>query len=354
MGVVLPLLLSTKQTGATLSSNLCGPPPGSIESFLSPDVTFGNLTVSQARAIDISWNLFMGRGLQGLIGFASYQTATRSFIRIVEATPVSYDLFKTLIFSPNGFSALKALIMSLRRTIGRRFNMTFGFLFMSTSFILALPTIMDICTGYVQNVQPYWQHPNGSLELATSNEPPPFVTLPAECMVQDGYQWGFSSPWVLTLSSIFLLWVIGMCGIWADANRSSEMHKKDINLGPWKAIIDLGKVMDFQLGDRVSEHSDTELAKRVATSSPVRYVKIVNQGSGSEQFRLLPAPSDAASKTSEPFFDTSKAFMPKSLFGIRLLQLAVAFIEIALCAYLTANTTGGGFGSVIFAIFCSQ
>ena len=62
--------------------------------FFNPDMTFGNLTVSQAQAIDISWNLFIDRGLQGLIRFTSYQTVTRSFTRIVEIISISYKLFE--------------------------------------------------------------------------------------------------------------------------------------------------------------------------------------------------------------------------------------------------------------------
>lgn len=118
----------------------CGPTPGSADSIFAPDFTFGNLTISGARAIDLSWNLFVDRGLQFSVGWASYQVVTGVLLCITEKVPVSYEVFVALVFNTNSMAAVHKLVTAVRSTPGFRFKATFIALLLSAisfwSFLL--------------------------------------------------------------------------------------------------------------------------------------------------------------------------------------------------------------------------
>lgn len=67
--------------------------------------------------------------------------------------------------------------------------------------------------------------------------------LGTECVQSAGYQWGFSRPWILTISSLFLIWGIAICGIWIDTANCSRFYQQGIDLGIWKTIFDVGEAM---------------------------------------------------------------------------------------------------------------
>jgi hypothetical protein len=153
-----PFLLARSGTRNTATaSSLCGPRPGSIESLFAPDITFGNLTISEAKTIDISWNLFMGHRFQSFVGVVSYQVVTGALLRMAETTLVECKLIAALVFTLIGISAMTALAGAMKSTVDPRFKLTLIFLLLSVMFILAPPTVMDISTGYIQNLQAYRQ-----------------------------------------------------------------------------------------------------------------------------------------------------------------------------------------------------
>jgi hypothetical protein len=333
----------------------CGPVPGTMDAIFAPDFTFGNFTIAQARAIDLSWNLFMGRGLQAIVGFASYRIVTGGLLRIAESNPMSYEVFVSTVFNTNSIVAVGTLATAIRSTHGFRFRATLTFFLLSATFILALPTLIDISTGYVQNVEKILVLTNGTRLLKNDNTcvwsnmtigPPIYeydgnpcskykdkgwIEPKEECVQTSGYQWGFSRTWILALSMFFLVWGISICGVWIDTTRSSHLYRQGIHLGKWKTISDLGKVMQEELSPHTNHEGEDGLRKRILKAAPVKYTVAHDEEEAKGLHHTLSSkPSDLQNLSSME----GPSDLPSSVNVIlRLLQLSLAIIIVALNAW---------------------
>jgi hypothetical protein len=135
------------------STDACGPKPGTIDAIFAPDVTFGNFSISKARAIDLTWNLIIGRGLQASVALVSYHKVTGALLRMAESTPIPYGVFVVLVFKTNTFVAITTLASAIRSIRSIQLKATMLFLLLSAFFDLSIPTLVGISTGYVQSVE---------------------------------------------------------------------------------------------------------------------------------------------------------------------------------------------------------
>jgi hypothetical protein len=262
-------------------------------SLITPNVVFGNFTITKARAIDLTWNLAAGRGVQALMGWTTYNVANAALLRLAENVPLSYRTFEAISLGWLSFSSITPLIRAVLHTGGWRAKAIFMVLALSATFILLLPTMADIMTGYVQNEQAYWQFPNGTLEeyalekrcctsrLVLCKKTTDCVddSMPTICVPQLGYTWGFSSPWTGFVSLGLFAWAWSMFGIWVDADRFSVLYRGGRRLGKWRAITDLGGALERDAGTTLSGHSNVELEKEVDAALPVMYT-VENKAGG--------------------------------------------------------------------------
>jgi hypothetical protein len=164
---LLVVLLSVKTANSATPTRIyCG--VSGSDWYLAPTLTFGNFTITEVRAIDLTWNLVAGRGLQGGLALVTYQVANAALLRMAEAVPVSYRTFEAISISQLSLFAVVPLAKAVRRTGGWRAKITLVVLLLTAIFVLVLPTINDIITGYVQNSSPYWQFSNGTMELVNT------------------------------------------------------------------------------------------------------------------------------------------------------------------------------------------
>jgi hypothetical protein len=281
----------------------CNPTLLSRQSWLAPDMAFGNFTITDARAIDVSWNLVVGRGLQAIMAVVTYYVACTALLRIAEMVPVSYELFATTTLSSFSMSALVPLARAVIRTQGWRAKIAISFLLVSAALILAVPTLADLTTGYLQQSRMYIQYANGTM-LAKNpfpacmiNQPDPdsanweicdapvyyvrnnltfcncttYASMLFTCVPQTGYQWGFSSVWVLTTTVALIVWSMAMYILWLDASMYSPLQRSGRRLGKWTAVVDLAGAMKNELGANMSTYSDSELRNCVNDAAPVCY-----------------------------------------------------------------------------------
>ncbi|KAF3043593.1 hypothetical protein E8E11_004926 [Didymella keratinophila] len=115
----------------------------------------GRLTFTQAKAIDVIWDITVGRGGQGLLAYISWQTIARYVTTSMEVQPVTFNTYRT-VFLQN-----ESLILGIprivrdfckRRGLHSRFAMVF--IVLSMLFILVFPTLGSAMTGYSGNVVP--------------------------------------------------------------------------------------------------------------------------------------------------------------------------------------------------------
>lgn len=352
------------------SKSGCGPMRGSLDAIFAPDFTFGNFTISGARAIDLSWNLVVGRGLQASVAWASYQIVTGAMLRIAESVPVTFEVLVALVFSTNSLAPVGHLFTAVKSAKGFRFKANLSVFLLSAIFILALPTLMDISTGYVQNVEQNIILPNGRRFTAPHGEyydldyspeigncirrglaeerlsetkgtnkgyyidfncpqyGTPLTQLETECVQSDGYQWGLSRPWMLAISSMFLVWGLALCGIWIDTANCSQLYRQGVDLGIWKTIIDVGEALEQVLRHHEIERGDSFLRKRVSNLRPVNYTSEFDEERSVSRLRLSSEPP-AINPTKRHDLLTQ---LHQPLFVFRLLQMCLGIAQLSLNA----------------------
>ena len=258
----------------------------SAGSLLAPDVTGGNFTLVEARAIDLSWNLVAGRVIPFLMASLSCRIGGEAIVRIAERSAVTYNAFAALTIDSNTVSGLWHLFKAVVLTSGWRAKWTLGFLAFSTLLLFSLPTLISTEAGYVRNQGQAYQLRDGSIVLGLSIGDRVVARV---CVDGNGYRWGISF-WVFTIThGLIAFWAVGMFGIWIDTSRKSNLVRGGRRMGMWRAIADLGFAVKRDLGEDVDAWSDEELGLKLAKCRPLMY-SIRHEGGPDAKVILAPHP----------------------------------------------------------------
>ena len=257
--------------------DLCYDQSSSTWGFFEPTSLVGNFTLGQAKAIDLAWNIVIGRGLQFLMSWFSYGIVMQGLTRITENTPMRLDLFISLVYNTSDFSTLgpvcKALFVELK---GWRSKFAMAWLIYSIILLLVMPSLVDASTGYANASGLIWydgKSINGTYYA-------PYERLPQEyrdsdkahkCIPDPSYRWGITIPWFLIIYPFYSIWVFGMYVMWMDAQHNSKMTRNGLRVGEWKALVDLTALLGPELGPHTSQYSDKELEKVLGNKYFVKY-----------------------------------------------------------------------------------
>jgi hypothetical protein len=126
-----------------------------IEELFTLDFTFGRLTFSQAKVLDVAWDLGLGRGVQLVAWWVSYKVFSDALLRVIERHPATYETFMTIMLDGASMSSMWALFKDLFRTRSKRTKWLFFYLFLSTFYVLSIPIILGAMTGYVATAVPW-------------------------------------------------------------------------------------------------------------------------------------------------------------------------------------------------------
>ncbi|KAK5116835.1 hypothetical protein LTR85_009095 [Meristemomyces frigidus] len=151
--------------------------------FLSITFGLGNFTFSQAKGIDIVWDLVVGRGGQVLLVLIAYPIVRRALTLSNENRTTSFPLFSSVAFGGMSMSSLYRLCICRddrgRLAGSRRAPTRWSWLHLTLAFVciyvLAFPTVVSIMTGYQAVLVPYVLDPENpdnlvkvdSLEIAS-------------------------------------------------------------------------------------------------------------------------------------------------------------------------------------------
>ena len=161
IGIWLPWFLTAMYSNYYSTYN--NPYGNCGDSILSPDAFLPYyLSFSAAKAIDLTWNIVVGRGLQATLAYLLYRVATQSLLRLTEFRGVSFDYFTTVAFYPSNLASLPTLLFGTLRNKGWRAKMTTFWLFISAAIVLVIPSFLDAMTGYVQPQIITTKMPDGS------------------------------------------------------------------------------------------------------------------------------------------------------------------------------------------------
>jgi hypothetical protein len=154
--------------------------------FLSVTMGFHGLTFVQAKAIDICFDLVVGRGSQVLVALATYPILRRSILRSMEVRELSLALLLPFFMERLSVYSLWAMVANMRarrakpktddqteqiefRRARVRIDWRVILVFLVGCYVLALPTFTSVMTSYQSRSAPYMPS-NGSEGYFSAND----------------------------------------------------------------------------------------------------------------------------------------------------------------------------------------
>lgn len=150
--------------------------------FLSVTMGFHGLSFVQAKAIDIGFDLVVGRGSQILAALATYPIFRRAVLRSMEVRNLSLALLLPFFMERLSFFTLWSMVANMRssrrppsgvsneaRKSGSRVDWRIVLVLLTGCYILSLPTWMSAMTSYQARSAPYMPSKNGSEYLSADD-----------------------------------------------------------------------------------------------------------------------------------------------------------------------------------------
>lgn len=160
--------------------------------FFTPNLSFGAMTFTQVKVIDITWDLLVGRGGQMLLAWVNYRVFNEWLVYHMERWPTSYKMYTSLAFQTTTLGTLGVLGKEWLAYGDRSWTRFFRWLallamLIGTLYVLAFPTLMAAMTGYITTYEPYVEDESGNLVAWTEVQE-------VEYVVQDSGRLGEGYP----------------------------------------------------------------------------------------------------------------------------------------------------------------
>lgn len=130
--------------------------------FFTPNLSFGSMTFTQVKVIDVAWDLIIGRGGQLLLAWVNYRVFNEWLVYHMEQHLTSYKLYAAVAFETTtmgtlGVLAKEWLAIGTAKTASKKLFRWLAMLSMvlSTLYVLSFPTLMAAMTGYIAKSEPY-------------------------------------------------------------------------------------------------------------------------------------------------------------------------------------------------------
>ncbi|KAK0610760.1 hypothetical protein B0T14DRAFT_313841 [Immersiella caudata] len=121
-----------------------------------------DLTFTQAKLIDLFWDIGVGQGGRLLHGWIFYHVACRTVTSILEYSALPYWLLIEILFRPDSLVSLHFLLLSLSKTHRSTGYLNLAFLAFGVAHVLFFGTLWSTATGYKSPVQDGYSMPDGS------------------------------------------------------------------------------------------------------------------------------------------------------------------------------------------------
>ena len=165
--------------------------------FLSITLGFGAFSFSAAKAIDISWDLVVGRGGQAVLIWICYPLFRRALARVMETKSITLPTYAAMAFGKVSLGTTYMLcspasILPPEGSSGRR-DWRFVLMGLASAYLLAFPTFLSSVTGYQARMIPYVKDPDGGDLVPMTNWTQP------DFIVKDGGRVGLSDDYALVM-----------------------------------------------------------------------------------------------------------------------------------------------------------
>jgi hypothetical protein len=119
-----------------------------VEKLFVLDSTFGQFTFSQAKVLDVAWDIVVGRGVQLVCWGVGYLVFSDALLRAIERHPASFQIFQRIALEGPSLMSLWTLIKELWRAKSHRTKWLFFYIWLSTLYIISIPMLLGAMTGY--------------------------------------------------------------------------------------------------------------------------------------------------------------------------------------------------------------
>ncbi|KAI0100738.1 hypothetical protein GGR51DRAFT_343207 [Nemania sp. FL0031] len=130
--------------------------PWAASGFFQTTLAFGNLTYTDAKAVDIVWDIVVGRGGQAALSITSWKVFSDYVATSITAKPVTYSTFHTIFLETEpSISSVYRLARDFIVTTSLDTPAATVFIVWSMLFILGWPTFAGAATGYTPTTNPF-------------------------------------------------------------------------------------------------------------------------------------------------------------------------------------------------------
>jgi hypothetical protein len=147
--------------------------------FFQITLSHGELTFTQAKVVDVIWDVVVGRGGQALLTLVSWNVFTKYVTTSMQVAPVTFSTFRTIFIHGDAtIVGVWRLLRDFSRKHGLQSRVAMTFMIATMVLILLFPTFASAMTGYSANVEPFVQGGTGYI---------PFTNLrPLYYVIWDG------------------------------------------------------------------------------------------------------------------------------------------------------------------------
>ncbi|KAI1505009.1 hypothetical protein F5X99DRAFT_333900 [Biscogniauxia marginata] len=170
--------------------------PWAASTFFQIGLGLGNFTFTEAKVIDISWDIIIGRGGQAVMAMIAWRVFADYVTTSMEVSPITYATF-FIIFLHDSPSILSTVRLVRDFIFSRSLKSKVAMLFMISSmiFILGWPTFASAMTGYTSISKAY--------VLDISDSYIPFSEFQAlSYVIHDGWRVNLTGEYLVPLDGV--------------------------------------------------------------------------------------------------------------------------------------------------------
>ena len=155
----------------TQSCDLLSPNQSAIENAFNLNIRgSAPLTYTEAKAIDVLWQLIVGSGGRLFLAWLAFQTFVDGITRILEREPLPYETYASITFQTNSLRTTLHILASLVRLKGWRVKALLVWFVLSSLYVLGFPSIISATGGYLTPSTARFAMPDGSYVAADSDD----------------------------------------------------------------------------------------------------------------------------------------------------------------------------------------
>ncbi|KAH0846762.1 hypothetical protein AYO21_07871 [Fonsecaea monophora] len=287
------------------------------------NLAWGSFTYTSVKILDAGLNLILGRGSQVFLSWLSYHLFSMAILRILQKERVPLQLYTAMAFDTTSIKGAWYQLRAVTKVDTVRARVTLIWLAVSVAYLIALPTLLDLTTGYMVEYKTmvnittagdstyklieldYDQLDRISLDAHCASSGGCRVDYPGQftdvliagqnmsfkafvddnynwvmqtdetprgilqCVPSTTYQWGLSSGYLWIVCALTNFWIAGMFAVWIDSFRNGILWRSGRGFGRYRNIIDIAEHLQARFGHDLCGYTHEELEKKVDALDPV-------------------------------------------------------------------------------------